>query len=483
MNFSRRDLLKGAGGLVLGLGAGGVLDTTDGIAAEPQPGAGELPRPHNELDPVEERGRERYYKEPARNIPVVRDVDVLVVGGGMAGVCAAAAAGSMGAKTLLVEYFGCLGGNATTGMVNNFCGYTTMGKNRIQIVRGIGGRIHEKLLAQRGVKSIKSFTFNPEILKLVLDREMAEAGVECLFYTQMVAPLIKENTIGGVIVENKGGRQAIRARRVIDCTGDGDVCALSGVPFELGDGKGNFQGCDMAFQLVNVRDDFDPSTIAPVAAEAMKSGEYGITRPQVIIQNIAIPGAYWVNWAGVPETVNGTNPYDLSRATVAGRKVAYELLRFLRDRIRGMKNADIIATAAKIGLRETRRVTGEYMLSGDEVLQGMKFKDGIGACAWPIELVDPVKGRKFISLKDEDFYLIPYRCLIPKQVDNLLMAGRFISCTHEAQASVRVMGPAAVMGQAAGVAAARSIKEKLSPRMLDVVLLQGELRKAAAFLG
>ena len=158
-------------------------------------------------------------------------------------------------------------------------------------------------------------------------------------------------------------------------------------------------------------------------------------------------------------------------------------MRFLRDKVRGAKNADIIATAAKIGLRETRRVAGEYVLTGDQVLQGAKFEDGIGACAWPIEIVDPVKGRKFINLKDEDFYLIPYRCLIPKQVDNLLMAGRFISCTHEAQASVRVMGPAAVMGQAAGTAAARSLKENVAPRMLDVGLLQGDLKHAGAFLG
>ena len=265
MSFSRRDLLKGAGGLALGLGAREVLGVRRGIAAEPQVGAGKPART------AAGSGAGGYYREPARDIPVARDVDVLVVGGGMAGVCAASAAGRMGAKTLLVEYFGCLGGNATTGMVNNFCGYTTMGRGRIQIVKGTGGRIHEKLLARHGVKSIKSFTFNPEILKVVLDGEMAEAGVECLFYTQMVAPLMEKNAVGGVVVENKGGRQAIRAARVIDCTGDGDVCASAGVPFEMGDGKGGFQGCDMAFQLVNVGDDFDPAAVGPLAAEAMKS--------------------------------------------------------------------------------------------------------------------------------------------------------------------------------------------------------------------
>jgi hypothetical protein len=148
-----------------------------------------------------------------------------------------------------------------------------------------------------------------------------------------------------------------------------------------------------------------------------------------------------------------------------------------------MENAEVIDTAPKIGLRETRRVMGGHLLTGAEVLAGTKFKDGIGACAWPIEIVDPVKGRRFEFLKDGDFYTIPYRCLIPQKVENLLMAGRFVSCNHEAQASARVMGPAVVMGQAIGTAAAISIKKGVSPRNLDVQLLRTELKKAGAFLG
>jgi hypothetical protein len=239
----------------------------------------------------------------------------------------------------------------------------------------------------------------------------------------------------------------------------------------------------MAFHLVNVSENFDPATIMPAAAQGMKSGQYKITRAQAIIQNIMIPGAYWVNWAGVPRAVNGIDPAHLTRAAIDGRKVIRELRRFLREKIAGMENTEVIDTAAKVGLRETRRVMGEHLLTGDEVLQGTKFDDGIGACAWPIEIVDPVKGRRFVWLKDGDYYLIPYRCLIPKGVENLLMAGRFVSCTHEAQASARVMGPAVVMGQAIGTAAALSIKEAVPPRKLDVKLLQTELKRAGAFLG
>jgi len=466
-NGSRRIFLKG----LLASGAGGV----GGILLRSQPGIASA-------GTAIQKNRKSVV-EQAKKVPVIEDVDILVVGGGMAGVGAAVAAGRMGFRTLLVEYFGCLGGNGTSGMVNNFCGYTTSGPNRSQIVQGIGGEIHKMLFERNGISSMKSYTFNPETLKMVLDEQAAEAHVKLLYYTQVVDSIVENNVMKGVFIENKAGRQAILAKRVLDCSGDGDVCASAGVPFELGDGRGGFLACDMVFHIVNVGSNFNPSAVSPAAAEAIRSGEYKITRPQAIIQNIVIPGAYWVNWAGVPREVNGIDPSNLTQAAIDGRKVVRELCRFLRDKIAGMENVEVIDTAPKIGLRETRRVMGGHLLTGDEVLGGTKFKDGIGACAWPIEIVDPLKGRKFVYLKDGDFYTIPYRCLVPKKVENLLMAGRFVSCTHEAQASARVMGPAVVMGQAIGTSAALSIKKGVSPRDLDVSLLQQELVKAGAFLG
>ena len=288
--------------------------------------------------------------EQKRKVPVVEDVDILVVGGGMAGVGAAVAAGRMGLKALLVEYFGCLGGNGTSGMVNNFCGYTTSGLNKVQVVQGIGGEIHKKLFQRNGISSMTSYTFNPEILKMVLDEEMAEANVKLLYYTQAVGSIVEKNVVKGVFIENKAGRQVILAKRVLDCSGDGDVCASAGVPFELGDGKGGFLACDMVFHVVNVGPNFSPSTVNAAATEAMKSGEYKITRPQAIIQNIMIPGAFWVNWAGVPRTINGIDPYSLTQASVEGRKVVHELRRFIRDKIAGMENAEVRATTRTLSI-------------------------------------------------------------------------------------------------------------------------------------
>jgi len=426
-----------------------------------------------------------FITEPRRKIPIVREVDVLVVGGGMAGSCAAIAAGRMGLKTLMVEYFGCLGGNATSGCVNCFCGFFTE-QNLVQVVKGIGGEIIQTMIDRKAAKEKGwGLSFDPENLKLVLDEKTAEAKVDLLYYTQVVDPILEKNTIKGVIVANKGGRQAILAKRVLDCTGDGDVCASANVPFELGDGKGGFQACDMAFHLINVGNEFDPANyktiLLPKATKAIKTGQYKM-RAQGIIMNIMIPAAYWVNMASIPWVVNGIEPYHLTQATIDGRKVVRDLQRFFRDNIPGLDRAEVAQTAAKIGVRETRRVMGNHVLTGEEVLEGKKFDDGIGANAWPIEF-ESTQERTYFHLKGDDFHTIPYRSLVPQKVENLLMAGRFISCTHEAQASIRVTGPASVMGHAAGTAAALSIKEKVMPSKLDVKLLQRELERSGAFLG
>jgi ribulose 1,5-bisphosphate synthetase/thiazole synthase len=429
---------------------------------------------------------DKFITEPSRKVPIVREVDILVVGGGMAGSCAAIAAGRMGLNTLLIEYFGCPGGNSTTGLVNTFCGFYTK-PNLVPVVKGVGGEIIQTMIERKSAKEKGwGLSFDPENLKLVLEEKMAEAKVGLLYYTQMVDPILENNVIKGALVENKVGRQAIMAKRVLDCTGDGDVCASAGVPFELGDGKGGFQACDMAFQLVNVGKEFDPDNYTNLllaeASEAIRTGQYRMGRAQGIIMSIMIPGAYWVNMAGIPWVVNGIDPHQLTQATIDGRKVVRELHRFFRDKIPGLDHSDVMQTAAKIGLRETRRVMGEHVLTADEVLQGKKFEDGVGANAWPLETVSSQK-RQFVFLNGDDFHTIPYRSLVPKKVENLLMAGRFVSCTHEAQASIRVTGPASVMGQAIGTAAALSIKEGVTPRQLDVKLLQRELEKARAFLG
>lgn len=276
----------------------------------------------------------KFLTEPSRKVPIVKEVDVLVVGGGMAGSCAAIAAGRMGLKTFLVEYFGYLGGNATNSSIDSFCGFYTFGKNTVPLVKGIGGEIVQTLVDRKGaqVEEIGGVAFDPEMLKIVLDEKIIEAKVERSFYTQMVAPIVEKNHMKGVIVENKGGRQAILSKIVLDCSGDGDVCALANVPFELGDGKGGFEACDMGFRLANVDKDFKHSIekFAGLIEEALTSGHYKLTRTGFCwLGYTMVPGVWWANMARIPWAVNGVDPQHLTQSTIEGRKIVREFSRFL----------------------------------------------------------------------------------------------------------------------------------------------------------
>jgi hypothetical protein len=479
--FSRRTFAKGL--TVAGLGAafGGVLQPISAMAED-----------RDDRREKDEDGHHKWVQEEARKIPVAAEVDVLVVGGGAAGSAAALAAARLGASTLVVEFFGCLGGNATNGMVSNYCGITTTGPGStgIQLVKGIGNDIINALAAldPSAGTTYKAPSFNPEILKRVLDQMAAEAKLNILYYTQFTEPIMHGNRVIGALIQNKGGRQAILAKRVVDASGDGDVCAGAGAPFTNGDGLGllasDFEASDLVFQVANV----DPGTntaeigAAVAAATPAELASYMITRTAVIVMGVKIGGVYWFNWNNIALDGNKTDPAYLTQAAIVGRESAAGLMQFLHDKCPGFENAKLVATAPKIGLRESRRVTGDYILTAPDMLAATKFPDSIGANAWPFEVVTAT-GRTFGYLGGDNYYTIPYRSLLPKGVENVIMAGRFISGTHDAEASYRVMGPAMVMGHAAGTAAALSIKERVSPRHLNVKLLQNELENAGAFLG
>ena len=441
---------------------------------------------------MEEQGSNagEFVTEPPRRTRIVRDVDVLVVGGGPAGISAALAAGRMGAKTLIVEFFGCLGGNATSGLVNHMAGITSSGPEKRQLVKGIGGEIIDAVAALEpdAGTSYLDPTFNPETMKRALDRLADQARVERLYYTSFTEPLLEGRQVVGAIIENKGGRQAIRAKRVIDASGDGDVAVRAGVPFTSGSGLGttaaDYQASDLVPLIANIAPGTDLSSVARLVDQtsAAELASYRITRKAVIIKQTRIPGIYRFNWNNIAVDGDKTDPEWLSQAAIQGRESAAGILRFLNEKVPGFENAKIVATAAKIGLRESRRVHGDYLFSKADFLAARKFPDGIGANAWPLENVTAT-GRTFTYLQRDDFYTIPYRSLLPLNVENLIMAGRFMSGDHEALASYRVMGPAMVMGHAAGVAAVLSIAGNVSYRSVQVGLLQRELANQGAFLG
>jgi glycine/D-amino acid oxidase-like deaminating enzyme len=426
--------------------------------------------------------------EPARSLPIAREVDVLVVGGGTAGCSAAVAAARLGAKVLLIERYGFLGGTATAAMVGCFCGVYTCGSDSTHqlLVGGVAKEIMGRLEAgNAGYKYRHRFQVDHEVFKLLLDQMLVQAGVELLFQTTVCETVIANGTIRGVVVEHKGGREAILARVVIDASGDGDVSALAGAPWEKGDAEGFLQAPTQVFYMGDVNVEramaFPEKEIKRLLKEVNAAGEFSFPRVSGSFSPSPPPGKVHVNMSRVAG-IDGTDPWSLTAGHLEGRRQVEQFARFLVKYVPGFEKARIDAIAPQLGIRETRRIMGEYLLTREDVLEAHKFGDAVGRSSWPIE--DHTYGEETVRLHlpGDEFYQVPYRCLVPLEVDNLLTAGRCVSATHDAQASVRVMGPGMMMGQAAGTAAVLSLKQGVKPRSLDPQLLRGVLQENGALI-
>ncbi len=427
--------------------------------------------------------------QPEREIPVLAEVDVLVVGGGSAGWAAATASARRGARTMLIEQYGFLGGMMTAGGVGCLCGpYTCApGSTRKQIVEGLCGEFMRQLQARgAGFKHLHRFQVDHHQAKIVLDELILEAGVRPLYHTFGVDVLLEDKTIRGTVIESKAGRQAVIARVVVDATGDGDIAARAGAPFEKGDERGRLQGPTYIFDMAGV--DVDRATSVPLATirqlmeEAVRSGDWPLTRVSGSYSPLPLPGHVHANMTRVYRT-DGTDPESLTRADIEGRRLAVMYAGFLRARVPGFEHAYLAGLAPQIGIRETRRIMGEYVLTGDDVLSARKFEDGICNAAWPIELHDPDgPDTRRTHLEGDACYQIPYRCLVPLGVEQLLVAGRCLSSTREGNGSARVMAYAIAMGEAAGTAAALALARGETVRRLDARLLCRELDRQGVAL-
>jgi hypothetical protein len=426
--------------------------------------------------------------EPARTLPVARTIDVLVVGGGTSGCSAAIAAARRGARVLLVERYGFLGGTATAAMVGCFCGVYTCGPDSTHELL-VGGIPHEAMRRLEGIgggyKYRHRFQVDHEIFKVVLDQWMAEAGVELLLHATVVDVLVAAGAVRGVVVEHKGGREAILAKRVVDASGDGDVAARAGAPFEMGDEQGQLQAPTMVFYMGNVDVEramrVPESEIRRLLMEASARGEFSFPRYSGSFSPTPQPGKVHVNMSRTPG-VDGTDPWSLTAGTLEGRRQVDVFSRFLVKYIDGFEAARVDAIAPQLGVRETRRIMGEHVLTRDDVLGARKFGNAICRSSWPIE--DHAQGTETIRLHlpGDDFYQVPYGCLVPLEIDDLLLAGRCVSATHDGQASVRVMGPGMAMGEAAGAAAVLSLEADCPPRRLDPDRLLGDLVARGALI-
>lgn len=453
------------------------------------------------------------------SIPYYYTSEIAVVGGGPAGVCAAIAAARTGAKVLLIESGNCLGGMATIGQVNPFMtSFDKSGEN--MIIRGLFAEIIDRLVARgaaiqpRDVPPGQSFTsyitvghnhtapFDAEVLKVVLDEMCEEAGVQVLFHSSFISPIMEGNAVRGLVIATKAGLRAVSAQMVIDCTGDADVAFRSGVPCEMGDeASGRIQPATMFFRIGNVdlakvdadieanRDNFyrkngvNYRSFHWRVSEARENGDWDLQRVSIGMFRGVREDEWNINTSRIMG-VDGTDPDSVTQAEITGRKQVQEIFRFLKKYVPGCENAILESTPAHVGIRETRHIKGEYVLNTDDVLQGNVPDDSILLAANSID----VHGRygpmsnEYVTVENGEYYGVPYRCLVPLNVENLLVAGRCVSATSEAAGAIRVMPPCMALGQAAGTAAALALKNDVSVRNLDTALLKETLKKQNAYL-
>lgn len=447
----------------------------------------------------------------ATDAPIVADVDVLVVGGGPAGIAAALASAKAGARTALVERYGFLGGNATAGLVGPFM-TAYSGDSKQQLIKGvfdelvtrmelIGGAIHPRNV-EAGTSYAGFFEkghgqvtpFDPEGVKLVAAEMMEEAGVKLFLHSFFLEAMKGENGVEGALILNKSGTQAIRAKVTIDCSADADVAESAGAKTEKGRASdGLTQPMTMFFRIAGVNDEQveqyiqdHPDEISPfsdIVEAARKAGKWKINKDQIGLYKTVQPGVWRVNTTRISGK-DGTKVEDLVHAELEGRRQVFFLMNFFREHVPGFRNASLVDTASQVGVRETRRVVGEYMLTAEDLITGRPFDDVVALYSYPIDLHSPTGGAVEF---DENYhtanvYQLPYRILVPAETDGLLVAGRCVSATHEAHAAIRVMPCAFALGQAAGAGAAVAVKNGVRPRDVEIGLVQRELSRQGVVL-
>ncbi|MBR0776855.1 FAD-dependent oxidoreductase [Bradyrhizobium diazoefficiens] len=439
-------------------------------------------------------------EEPARKVPLYGEYEVVVLGGGPAGIVAAASAARAGRKTLLIERYGFLGGMGTAAGVTNFCGLhgNVYGQSH-RLVQGLASELLARIDRLGGLNAphlilgkVFAQAYDTAAYKIAADALLASHKVDILFHALGAGVVMTDDRrIDALLVETKAGRQAVRAGIFIDCSGDGDLAAWAGAPFEIGDEHGHPLYPSMMLRLNGI----DPAkagdawrTIPQLMEQATAAGTHKFPRKSAIVRPQKSGIEWRVNFTQVARAdghaINGVEPDDLTHGEIEGRKQALAAFEFLRT-VPGFENSYIVDLPPQLGIRETRRITGGYRLSGEDVLGCASFEDSIGVNGWPIEAHVP--GDVVFTFppipQSRGYNELPYRMLVPEGVDNLLVAGRCASMTHEGQSAARVSGACFAMGEAAGSAAALALSGNRIPREIPVEKLQETLKQQGAFIG
>lgn len=446
--------------------------------------------------------RNKFHSEPSKEIPVIAEVDVLVIGGGPSGVPAAVGAAREGASTMIIENMGSFGGMWTNGMVITLAGFNSWLKPYHRVVKGVTEEWILEAEKLDGAENNRSWVLSsdPEVMKLVADRMLIDAGVRCLLHTWVADVIVEDNEIKGVYIENVDGRSVVLAKCIVDCTGNGDVFARANEDYHI---SKDLQPMTLPFFLAdfqkNCELDYEDELVVPMGPDPGYLDEYLLKtytsrRRDVDIDrelllenrnagNLPNFGGPWFGglrtnypWVNTSRLYGSAiNSEDLTKAEIEGRENVHQIVDFYRKNCAGFETAWVMKTASTIGIRETRRLDGVITLTGEDIHKSTKFEDSIALGAWPIDVHPPAgqvgMHKMYVPLP----FNIPYRALLPKKIDNLLVAGRCISADREAMGSIRVGATCGAIGHAAGIAAAMSAKSKLKPRDIVIAELQSKI--------
>ena len=425
-------------------------------------------------------------REAVESVPVLDEVDVLVVGGGASGVAAATVAAEAGHKTMLIERYGFCGGAAVAGMSGTICGmYLASERSRRpeQVVFGFTERFRTELWRRGGLTEPQIYgktwtvTHDPLVWREAADHFLTRAGVAVLFHTAVVGVLMEDDAFKGVLLDSSAGRSRVLARRIIDASGDAAVVARAGGRYKFGD-TGTVQNPTMFFRLGSVdlnhfqeywgSDTICPPEVSEAIRECNSSKSYGLPREKIWVFPTTRPSELLVNATRLQgndgRSLNVINPIDFTEAEMLGRQQVREYARFFSDKIPGCEASYVVDTGVEAGVRQTRSIVGVETLTTHDVVSARKREDGICRVPWPIELHDGSRPRLHWLL--DDYYEVPYNAFVPEAGENIVVAGRCLSATHEALASARVTAQCFEYGQAAAVAATLSLSSGTSMRQL-----------------